>query len=158
MRYDSVKVHIGRYGNQVSAGTIETLWLTRTKTPAHRPRKMNHNNAPQNCNTSTLSRRVTKYYFTQWRIMLWILICALSLWYHLSSQKSEERENRSYGVSFIYRRCICFHRILKSAATKSLYVCYFYQVHNLVCSNYCGATTITWKICFWFDRRIVRSK
>jgi len=25
----------GRYSNQASVGTIVTLWLTRTKTPAH---------------------------------------------------------------------------------------------------------------------------
>jgi len=30
-RYDSVNVDFGRYGNQVSAGTIEPLWPTRKK-------------------------------------------------------------------------------------------------------------------------------
>jgi len=31
-------------------------------------------------------------YLTRGRIIFWILICALSLWCHLSSQKSKERE------------------------------------------------------------------
>jgi len=60
MRYDSVNLHFGRCGNQLFGGPIETLWLTRRRTPAHWPRKLKHNNAPQNWNTSTLSRRETK--------------------------------------------------------------------------------------------------
>jgi len=31
-RYELVNVHFGRCGNQVSAGTMEKFWLTRTKT------------------------------------------------------------------------------------------------------------------------------
>ena len=30
-RYESVNVHFGRCSNQDSAGTMEKLWLTRTK-------------------------------------------------------------------------------------------------------------------------------
>ena len=33
---------------------LETLWLTRTKTPAHWPHKLKHINAPWHWNTSTL--------------------------------------------------------------------------------------------------------
>jgi len=47
-------------------------------------------------------------YLTRGRIMFWILICALSLWYHLSSQKSKEREffNKSNDVRLMYLRFI----------------------------------------------------
>jgi len=31
MHYDSVNVHFGRCGNQISAGKIEALWRTITK-------------------------------------------------------------------------------------------------------------------------------
>jgi len=49
-------------------------------------------------------------YLTHGRIMFWILICALSLRYHLSSQKSNERElgssTKVNGVSLMYRRFV----------------------------------------------------
>jgi len=50
-------------------------------------------------------------YLPRGRVMFWILICALSLWYHLSSQKSKERKgirffNKSNGVSILCRRSV----------------------------------------------------
>ena len=35
MCYDSFCVQFGRCDNQISAGTMEMLWLTRTETAAH---------------------------------------------------------------------------------------------------------------------------
>jgi len=57
-----------------------------------------------------------------------------------------------------YVSAVCLRRrgTLKSAATMPLYLCYFHQIHNWVCSNYYGAMNISWKICSWFARHIVR--
>jgi len=65
--------------------------------------------------------------------------------------------NKSNDVSLTYRRFIYVcHGNLKSAATRPLCLFYFHQFRNWVCSNYCGAMTISWKICSWFARYIVR--
>ena len=83
-------MHFGRCGNQVSAGTKEMLWQRRTKTPAHWPRKMKYKTV---CRIEVHHRSAAEkqnYFLTRWRIVFWIFICALSLWYHLSSQKSNE--------------------------------------------------------------------
>jgi len=42
------------------------------------------------------------FYLMCGRIMFWILICALSLWYHWSSQKSKEKK---FGCRCIIVRC-----------------------------------------------------
>jgi len=79
-----------------------------------------------------------------------------------SIQRKEIRLfNKRYGVSFMCRWFIYVindHEALKSAARRPLYLCYLHQFHNWVCSNYCGAMTILWKICSWFDRHIIRGK
>jgi len=53
--YESVNVHFGHCSNQVSAGTMEKLWLTQTKTPAHCPRKVKRTSAFSGRETNWLS-------------------------------------------------------------------------------------------------------
>ena len=96
-----------------------------------------------------------KNYFTRVRIMLWILICALSLLNHLSSQISRESKLSSTKVTvqassiggFIYDAIE--HWIIRDKAIRSLPTFY------LVCSNYYGAMTISCKICSQFGRHTV---
>jgi len=111
MRYDSVNLHFVRYGNQVSAGTMEMLWLTRTKTPARWPRKMKHNRtALQNWNTSTLSSRETKKISYAWEDhVLNTNLCVkfvIPLIFTEIQRKGITFFNKSKGVSLMYRRFI----------------------------------------------------
>ena len=108
--YDLVCVHFGRCGNQVSAGTMEKLWLTRTKTPSHWPRKIKYNNALQNWNTSTLSRREIKKLSYAWEDhVLNINLCVkfvIPLIFTEMQIKWISLFNKSNRVSIIYRRFI----------------------------------------------------
>ena len=110
MRYDSVSVHFGRYGNRVSAGTMEMLWLTRTKTPAHWSRKMKHNNALQNWKTSTLSRKENKKLSYAWEDhVLNINLCVkfvIPLIFTEIQRKGITLFNKNNGVNLMYRRFI----------------------------------------------------
>jgi len=65
------------------------LWA-RLECCGWRARKRPHTGG-ENYNTSKLSTKGNKVLLTRGRIMLWILIFTLSLWYHLSSQLFKEK-------------------------------------------------------------------
>jgi len=96
----------------VATKSLRARWKSsdwhETKTPAHWPRKVKHKTV---CRIEVHQRSAAEKqndYLTRGRIMLWILICALSLWYHLSSQKSKGIRffNESNGVSIMHRRSV----------------------------------------------------
>jgi len=83
-RYESINVQFGRCSNQDSAGTMEKLWLTRTK---HLHTGREKWNTKTVCRIAVHQRSEAEKqndYLTRGRIMFWKLICELSLWYHLS--------------------------------------------------------------------------
>jgi len=79
-------------GNQVTAGKIEKLWVIRTKR-FHTSREKWITTTV--CRTERHQRSAAEKqtdYPMRGRIMFSMSISALSLWYHLFSQKSKERE------------------------------------------------------------------
>ena len=92
-RYESVNVQFGRCGNEVSAGTMETLWQTWTKYLHTGRKKWNTKTA---CRFELHQRSAAEKqndYLTRGRNMFWIL---------LSVQRQRRFEYISYCELFSY--------------------------------------------------------
>ena len=102
-------MHFGRCGNQVSADTMQKL--TRTKTPAHWPRKVKQNGLLKQ-SSSAFSGRETKRLPYVWKDhILNINLCVKSVIPLIFTEiwrRGVRFFNKSKGVSLIYRRFAYF--------------------------------------------------
>jgi len=153
-------VHLARCSNQVTAGTMETLWQTRTKIPAHWPQKVKHKNGFRNWSTSAFSGRETKWLPYAWEDhVLNINLCVKFVITHIFTETLRKRNQvlqpKKRCKPHVSAVCLRRHGTVKSAATWPLTLlfssisqlslfqslrCDDHLVKNLflVCPTYCS--------------------